>query len=170
MWLTECINNLYEAGNRNDRLCLLYMSNKYTQIVIKTSSGKTKQIHIKDKVMQERVWGGLICTTSMDKLCKLVHSDDKLLYKYKGRVDVPPLEMVDDIITVSKCGTTAVAHNQTGNTFIELKKLKLSEGKGSQIHVGKLVNKCTEHKVGEEIMKRSGKEKYLGDFVSEKGN
>ena len=58
-----------------------------------------------------------------------------LLYKYKGKVYVPPLEVVDDIITLSKCGSTGVALNQTVNTFIDLKELKLSEGKCSQIKV-----------------------------------
>ena len=170
LWLTECINEMYEAGIRNDKLCLLYLSNKDAQIVIKTASGKTDQMSIKDKVMQGRVWGGLMCTTTMDKLCKLVYNDETLIYKYKGKVDVPPLEMVDDIITISKGGSTGVALNQTVNTFLELKKLKLSEGKCSQIHIGKQKEKCTNHKVHENIMKKSKKEKYLGDIVSEKGN
>ena len=39
---------------------------------------------------------------------------------------VPPLEMVDDIITASKCGTTTVALNATVNSFEERKKLGLS--------------------------------------------
>ena len=103
MWLLECINDLYEAGLRTDKLCLIYLSNKNAQIVIKTSVGETNQLGISSKVMQGRVWGGLMCTTTMDKLCKLVYKDEQLLYKYKGIVDVPPLEMVDDIITASKC-------------------------------------------------------------------
>ena len=74
----------------------------------------------------------------MDKLCKLVYNDDKLLYKYKGKVAVPPLEMVDDIITANKCGNTAVALNQTVKRFIKLKKMTLSKDKCSQIHIGKI--------------------------------
>ena len=35
---------------------------------------------------------------------------------------MPPLEMVDDIITASKCGSTAVALNQTVKRFIKLKE------------------------------------------------
>ena len=50
-------------------------------------------------------------TTTMDKLCKSLYEDEKLLYRYKVIVDVPPLEMVDDIITVSKRGSTALAMN-----------------------------------------------------------
>ena len=76
--------------------------------------------------MQGGVWGGLKCTVSMDKLCKLVYKDDKLQYKYWSKDGVLPLEMVDDVITVSKCGSTSVAVNSTVNTFMDLKKLKLS--------------------------------------------
>ena len=28
LWLAECINDMYEAGIRKDKLCLLYLSNK----------------------------------------------------------------------------------------------------------------------------------------------
>ena len=57
MWLLECINDLYEAGLRTDKLCLIYLSNKNAQIVIKTSVGETNQLGISSKVMQGRVWG-----------------------------------------------------------------------------------------------------------------
>ena len=68
-----------------------------------------------------------MCTATMDKLCKLVYNDEQLQYQYRGKVGVPPLEMVDDIVTASTCGSTAVALNQTVNTFVDLKKLKLSK-------------------------------------------
>ena len=170
MWLAESINDLYDNGIQNDKLSLIYLSNKCAKFAIKTSSGKTNQISIEQKVMQGRVWGGLMCTTTMDKLCKLVYDNSSLLYKYRGHVLVPPLEMVDDVVTASKCGTTAITLNETVNTFIELKKLKLSAGKCSQIHVGKKVNVCPAHKVHGEDMKKSDQEKYLGDFVTKKAN
>ena len=56
-----------------------------------------------------------MCTATMDKLSKLIYKDENLIYKYKGTVDVPPLEMVDDIITATKCGSTAIAMNATVN-------------------------------------------------------
>jgi hypothetical protein len=125
---------------------------------------------ISEKVMQGRVWGGLMCTTTMDKLCSLAYKDPNLLYSYKGKVNIPPLEMVDDIVTTSKCGATSLALNETVNTFIELKKLKLSDQKCSKIHIGKDSKICPEHKVHENIMKNSSKEKYLGDYITEKAN
>ena len=62
-------------------------------------------------------------------------------------VDIPPLQMVDDIITITKCDSEAVKMNATVNTFIETKKLKLAEKKCSVIHVGKKCGKCPKLKV-----------------------
>ena len=39
LWLEECVNDLYEAGFKNDKLNLIYLSNKTARIVVKTSSG-----------------------------------------------------------------------------------------------------------------------------------
>ena len=81
-----------------------------------------------------------MCTCTMDKLGKQAYSDPNLLYKYKGEVEVPPLQMVDDIISASVCRNQVVTINTAINTFIKLKKLKLSESKCARIYVGK--NNC----------------------------
>ena len=65
----------------------------------------------------------------MDKLGKEVYDNPCLVYKYRGSVDGPPLEMVDDSITTSECGSTTVAPNATVNSFVERKKLELSYDK-----------------------------------------
>ena len=52
-------------------------------------------------------------------------------------VEVPPLEMVDNIISASKCGSTTVAFNATVNSFVDRKKLKLNLDKCARIHIGK---------------------------------
>ena len=57
---------------------------------------------------------------------------------YKGQFKVPPLQMVDNILTVQKCGSTSSAMNDSVNAFIEQKKLKLSVKKCVKIHVGVL--------------------------------
>ena len=103
LWLKECINDLYESGFTNEKLMLIYMSNKNATIAIKTSSGTTRNINISEVVMQGTVWSGLICTNTMDKLCQEINKNYSLIYKYRGIVKVPPLEMIDDIINVYKC-------------------------------------------------------------------
>lgn len=47
---------------------------------------------------------------------------------YKGKVSVPPLLMVDDILTVQKCGATSGATNSEVNAFIEQKCFKIHKG------------------------------------------
>ena len=60
--------------------------------------------------------------------------------------------------------------NTSVNTFIELKKLKFSHNKCSQIHVGKGQQNCANFMVHSKSMSRSVKEKYLGDLVTDVGN
>ena len=72
LWLSECVNDLYETGLMNDKLVLLHESNRNANIAIKTTSGTSERFTIEDSVMQGTVWAGLMCTSSMDKLCKLI--------------------------------------------------------------------------------------------------
>ena len=52
------------------------------------------------------------------------------------------------------------------------KKLSLSTKKCSKIHMGNKQSqaKCPDLKVNSELIKSSDKEKYLGDYISKKGN
>ena len=76
-----------------------------SKVAIKTSAGITKQMTIEEHIIQGTVWGSLICTCTMDKLSKDVYKEPEDLYKYKG-VSIPPLEMVDDILTVTSVENT----------------------------------------------------------------
>ena len=119
--------------------------------------------------MQGSVWGSLFCTTTMDKLGQLAYEDESLLYLYKGVVSVPPICMVDDILSIQKC-PNSVRTNAIINAFIEVKKLTLSEKKCHQIHIGKPSNNCPELKVHKNKMRKSESERYLGDIVDKRGN
>ena len=118
--------------------------------------------------MQGTVWGSLFCTTSMDKLGKIYYRNKELLYKYKNLVEIPPLCMVDDIMSIQKCSDSRKI-NSTINAFIELKKLKLSHKKCSRVHIGKQHVACQDLNIHNLEMKNSKKEKYLGDFIDESG-
>ena len=73
---------------------------------------------IKNIVMQETVWGSHSCTTTMDKLGKLIYKNDDLLYKYKNEVSIPRLGMVSDILSIQKCSADTVKSNTVINAFI----------------------------------------------------
>ena len=76
-----------------------------------------------------------------------------------------PLEMVDDVLTVSKCSITSLTMNIIVNSFMENTKLILSKEKCPVIHVGKLRNKCHKLKVHGRSMKQTDCTKYLGDMI-----
>ena len=151
---------------------LLYKSNETANIAIRTSSGTTDRFSISKIVMQGTVWGGLKCSTTMDGLPKHVLQDTQAMYKYRGLVSIPPLEMVDDVITVVECGIKSVKLNATVNAFIDSKKLSLSSSKCAKIHMGnkQTLEKSPDLKVNNMLMKSSDKETYLGDYISKKGN
>ena len=75
--------------------------------------------------------------------------------------------MVDDIISVTNVKQTQNM-NKIINTFIESKKLKLSQKKCYQIHIGNGHTKCPKLNVHEESMKEADCEKYLGDVIDKK--
>ena len=54
--------------------------------------------------MQGDVFESLICSKTVDTFGKERLDEKKHLYLYKGKVEVPPLSMVDDIVSVSECG------------------------------------------------------------------
>jgi hypothetical protein len=169
LWTFECINDLYESGLQNDKLAVLFAINKNAQVAIKTSHGMTKRVDIPNIIMQGTVWGSMFCTTSIDKLPQKAYAEEAWLYKYKGEVNVPPLCMVDDVLTIQKCGATAVTINDEVNAFFEQKKLTLSKQKCFQIHVGAKCGDCEKLYVHGEQMKEAHEFKYLGDIVNENG-
>ena len=127
MWASEALNDAYELGFTNDKLPLLHLTNKHASIAIKSSTGISQRINISDVIMQGTVWAGMLCTSTMDKLGKIVYENDHISYKYRGKVVVPPLEMVDDVLTVSKCGATSVAMNSLVNSFMFSKKIAVEQ-------------------------------------------
>ena len=134
LWVQDCINDIYDAGVQTDKLNVLHMLNQNAKVAVKTSSGLTQRESISNIIMQGTVWGGIFCTTSMDKLSKLKYENPEMLYNYKGIVGVPALEMVDDILDIQKCGIESVKANATVNTFVEHKKLKMGQDKRHKIN------------------------------------
>ena len=95
-----------------------------------------------------------------------------MVYKYRDIVEVPPLEMVDDVVTASKFGENSVTLNSEVNYFIEHKKLKLSEEKCANIHIGNKESRdmCPYKIFDKAIMKESDKEKNLGEYLTTQAN
>ena len=95
---------------------------------------------------------------------------DKFTYKYRNRISVPSLTMIDEILTISKCGIDSIESNAYINSKIEMKKLTLNTDKCKKIHVGKNEKYCHTLYSHDKEMKSSSQEKYIGDIISRDGN
>ena len=163
-------------------------------MAVKTPVGKTKRGVITNAIIQGDVFGPMFCAKQVDEIGKECMEMNKYTYRYKGEVDIPPLSMMDDLISISECGhKTAMAHS-----YIKFKtaskKLQFGSDKCKKMHIGKikddykcqplLVDKWEENWIentesgifqledncnGEDMMEEKDNEKYLGDVVSVDG-
>lgn len=104
----------------------------------------------------------------MDQLAQNSYQT-KNTYFYKGKIEVAPLEMVDDILVPTRCGIDSLTLNSKVNHFIESKNLKLSKAKCHKMHIGKVSGSCPTLKVHGDDMVESNQEKYLGDILLNNG-
>ena len=127
LWLEDCMNDAYDSlgtAGRDEKLALLYESNKENLVAINTSVGLTKRVQIPKIVQQGGTWGPCLCSNSVDTLGKKIRDRGLPTYLYRNVVRVLPLAMVDDINAITRCGIDSVDLNTYINTQIELKKLR----------------------------------------------
>ena len=104
LWVQECMNDLYKGGIKDDRFKLLYNINTKVDVAVKTPIGKTKRGVITNAIIQGDVFGPMFCAKQVDEIGKECMEMNKYTYRYKGEVDIPPLSMMDDLISISECG------------------------------------------------------------------
>ena len=171
MWYTETSNDLFKAGVQDDTFILVTNSNKDCQVAVKTPWGSlTERVTLKELEMQGTVLSNIKCSVQIDSLGKDCITENKGLYKYKDCINIPPLSMVDDVVTVSNCGTDSIKVNAIVQAKIETKQLELGHPKCFNMHVGKKdKNLCPVLKVHGSEMLTSDREKYLGDILTTDG-
>jgi hypothetical protein len=175
LWLQATTNALYEAGIKCDLLNLLYIENKNAKIAVKANGQLTKRVDVKDVEIQGSVWGSMKCTKTIDQLYKILLKQDHITYHYKGdeNIKIGVLGMIDDTLSISKCGTPSIQKNAVLNSFIETQRLTLSHDKSVALHIGKK-SKCKQPcpilKVHNNNMQHASTVKYLGDIISVKGS
>ena len=101
---------MYEAGITDDSHALIYEANKNNQVAVKTPFGLTNRECV-NKIVLLCVFGPLQCSVQVDSFGKECLLENKHLYYYRGKVGVPPLAMVDDLLEVSNCGIETVKTN-----------------------------------------------------------
>ena len=64
--------------------------------------------------------GPIECSISIDKLGRKCTQRREYMYKYKAKVDVVSLAMVDDLLGIANCGIEYLELNTFINTQIEI--------------------------------------------------
>ena len=113
LWLQEYMNDVYKGGIQDDKFSLLYNVNTRVNVSVKTPVGKTQRGIITNAIIQGDVFGPMLCGKQVDEIGKECIDERKYTYKYKGEVDIPPLSMLDDLISISECG-----HKDIYGTFL----------------------------------------------------
>ena len=112
MWYSETANDIYKSGAQDDKFILIANSNKNCQVAVKTPwGGITERIILNDLEMQGTVLSNIKCSVQVDSLGKDCITENKAIYIYKDCISIPPLSMMDDVITVSNCGVNSVKTN-----------------------------------------------------------
>ena len=105
------------------------------------------RVNIPEIAQQGGKWGPMMYSNSIDVVGKHA-KENKKGYRYKNLVNIIPLAMVDDLISVTSCGADSVEMNISINTIIELKKLKFhtpdgtKKSKSNMMHVGSSSKVC----------------------------
>ena len=137
LWLQECMNDLYEGGMKDDKFALLHNFNKNVNIVMKTPVGKTERANISDAITQGCVFGPMLCSKQVDTIGKECLEESKHTYLYRGEVPIPPLSMIDDVLSVSECGFKTTAAHAFITFKTDSKKLQFGAKKCKKLHIGK---------------------------------
>ena len=137
LWLEECMNDMYSGGLKDDQFALLYNVNTHTKVAVKTPVGKTTRGSIRNAIIQGDVFWPLLCSKQVDTFGSECIEQNKYLYSYKGKVDIPPLGMVDDLICVSECGYQTTMIHTYMKFKTDSKKLQFGSEKCKKLHVGK---------------------------------
>ena len=98
------------ADARDDRLGLLYESTRTNLVAVNTGVGQTDRVDIPEIAQQGGTWGPMMCSNSIDVVGKYA-VEKKKFYRYKNMVNIIPLAMVDDLLSVSNCGMDSIDMN-----------------------------------------------------------
>ena len=186
LWLLECCNNLYDSQVKDDKLAMIYESNRVHKIAVKTPTGLTERITVDDVIAQGSVIGPTCAAVQVDLIGKVSMNDNEVIknnnmedknnkiainsnnhqYIYKGEVGIPPLSMIDDVANVAECGLESLMDNAYIVAKFEQLKLELNQDKCHKMHVGRSNVHCPTLKAHNKDMNIVLDDKYLGDIVS----
>ena len=164
--LKEAICDMFDVEVKDDNLALLYKANQEIFMAVKTQSGLTDRQTLENIVLQGDTWGSLLAAVQVDAIGK-DSVKAGLGYKYKEKLTVGVLGLVDDIICITEAGYKA----QEVNGFINIKTAEKNLQFGNAKCKSLLVGKSTNNVINSKLLGDSWKSKYVTeeDEISSRG-
>ena len=117
----------------------MYNANKNIKVKVKTPSGVTEQMTMKEIVMQGDTWASTMASVQCDAFGKeLLEEGASFIYKYKGFVPVGILGQIDDLIGVTEAGYKAQQMNSYLNVKTADKYLQFGPDKCKSMLIGNI--------------------------------
>ena len=135
------------------------MPTKNCEVAVKAPSGSLCDKFTIEDVEMQCPPPPLRCSVQVDSLRKQFMNNQ--VYKYMNCVSIPPMAMIDDVITVTECGVNSIKVNASVQSMMDTKRLTLSREKCVKMHFGKDSTCCPTLRVHDSEMKSSLKQKYL---------
>ena len=102
---SEACGDMYNYGVNDDHPKLIHEANKALVINVKTPYGLGDDYKITNKVMQGDTWASAMASAQVDSFGKeMIEEQPCSMYKYMGKVLIPILGMVDDLIGIAEAG------------------------------------------------------------------
>ena len=171
--LPTVLNAFYEAGIKDDLFAMINEANKEVKFSVKTPEGLTDSRTIHNKIMQGDVLSPLMSSNMVDKNIGKIAVIAGKTCMYKKKVEIPPLMMQDDTLSISACGIKTTQMNSFINTRTNIMGLQFGRDKCVKMHVGKKhnTNICSNCKVDAwrdiVVTNEEGKEELRDQYIGE---
>jgi len=145
------------------------LANQTSQVAVKTPWGKiTKRKMMQNIEMQGTVIAPLKCSVQIGSVGESALTE-KVGYKYRGCLLIPPLSFMDDLLSISNCSLESTKMNAIIQSKVNSRHLKLGASKCTRMHIGASRSPCPLNKVHDDEVLEENKVTYIGSILSSNG-
>ena len=136
----EACADAFDYGVNDNHLSMIHEANSVINMHVNTEHGNSQKYKLTNKAMQGDTWAGVNASTQVDGFGKqMIAEQPSYMYKFKGKVPVPLLGMVDDTIGVTEAGYKSDQFNAYLNVKSADKNLQFGIDKCNTMVVSKSV-------------------------------
>ena len=136
---SEACGDLFNYGVKDEHLKLIHEANREVVINVKTPQGLSSDYKLTNRIMQGDTWASALASAQVDAFGKeLIEDEPDYLYRFMGKVPIPLLGQVDDLIGISDAGFRSEQLNSYVNVKAADKELQFGQDKCKTMLVSKV--------------------------------